>query len=173
MSAAIPREALVVLGRVGRPHGIRGEITFLAYNRGSTLVGELTHLRAPDGRVFAVRRARRSGQRGRWILALDGVTDRDGAAALTHTELGVWRSELPEPEDGWYLVDLIGLEVVDTAGASLGRVEGVEEAGAADLLVVRQGARRWLLPATRPLIVEVDFSRGRLVTDPPEGLAEP
>ena len=173
MTAGPPSEALIALGRVGRPHGIRGEITFLAYNRASTLPAEVPHLRAADGRVFTVKRARRSAQPGRWILALEGVGDRNAAAALTHTELGLLRTELPEPADGWYLVDLIGLEVVDLEGRPLGQVEGVEEAGATDLLVVRRGEGRWLLPATRPLLVEVDGEAGRLVTDLPEGLAEP
>ncbi|RMG15398.1 MAG: 16S rRNA processing protein RimM [Deltaproteobacteria bacterium] len=162
---------LVVLGRVGRPHGVRGEVTFLPYNAESELVAEVARLRALDGRCFTVRRARRHGA-GRWILALEGVVDRDAASALTHTELGVLRSELPEPEEGWYLVDLLGLRVVDGRGEDLGTVVGVEEAVAAPLLLVRRGAHTWRLPATAPLLVAVDFGAGEIEVDVPDGLVD-
>lgn len=162
---------LLALGRIGRPHGIRGEVRLQAYNPESEVLPTLQEVRlSEDGPPIRVESIRRGG--GGHLLKLAGVDDRDAAAALVHKDVWVPRSMLPEPEEGWYLSDLVGLQVTDTAGAPLGEVVGVEEAGPYDLLEVRRDAGLWLLPAVEPLLVSVDHEAGRMVVDPPDGLLD-
>jgi 16S rRNA processing protein RimM len=87
--------------------------------------------------------------------------------------LYVPRDRLPSlPDDEFYHADLIGLEVFDTGGTSLGRVKAVLNHGAADLLEIHGPGLKStvLLPFTREAVPTVDLSAGRIVADPPEGL---
>jgi 16S rRNA processing protein RimM len=74
-------------------------------------------------------------------------------------------------EDEFYHADLIGLEVVDTGGAVLGRVRAVADHGAGDILeIARLGAAEILVQFTRQAVPTVDLAAGRIVVDPPPGL---
>jgi 16S rRNA processing protein RimM len=85
----------------------------------------------------------------------------------------VSRDQLVElPEDTYYDFDLIGCEVLAIEGQQLGRVEEVQNYGAAPLLVVRDGARELLIPLALSICVEIDTGRKRIVVNPPEGLLE-
>ena len=81
------------------------------------------------------------------------------------------REDLGEAEEGtFYWVDLVGLEVVTAAGAPVGKVTGLLETGAVDVLEVRGEKGEVLIPLAP--YVEVDLERRRIVVDPPEGLLE-
>jgi 16S rRNA processing protein RimM len=75
------------------------------------------------------------------------------------------RAALPASADGeYYWNDLIGLEVVTREGVSLGRIAGVIETGASQVLVVR-GERERLIPFTEPVVISVEVANGRLTVD--------
>lgn len=161
----------VALGKLGRPHGVRGEVRLAPYNPGSDLPGHLEAVDLGDGALRRVLSAR-PGPSGSWLVTLEGVTDREAAAALTGREVSVPRGALPEAPGETYLADLVGLTVEDRAGRPLGTVTGVEAAGLQDLLEVEGRSGTWLLPAAAPLLVEIDRAHGRLVVDVPEGLVD-
>lgn len=165
-------EAVVVVGRVGPPHGVRGEV----------LVQPFTD--APDER-FAPGSALRTGgssltvesvrwQGNRLIVHFAGVADRDAAAALHGTELQVpaaSRPPLADPDD-FYDTDLVGLAVSTVDGVPLGPVLDVVHSPAADYLVVEAGGRERLVPFVAAVVPTVDVAGGRVVIDPPEGLLD-
>lgn len=99
------------------------------------------------------------------VVRLQGLTDRESAAALRGSEIRVPRDHLPPtaPEE-YYQVDLIGLEVVNREGVWLGRVDHFVEAPAHPVMVVLGDRERWL-PLVRKHIDRVDLEAGRMVVD--------
>ena len=142
----------VVVGRVGRPHGIGGAFVV---ERGSDdpqrfAVGAKLYA---GGELAEVVEAKRVGG-GRLAIRLDRRVERG-------TELEVDRSELPEPgEDTYYVFQLVGLEVVEEGGRELGRVRDVLEYPANDLLELDDGA---VLPMVEDCVLNVDLTAGRIV----------
>ncbi len=157
--------ALLAVGRVARAHGLRGRVLLAPYNADSSGLERIRRLWL-SGREYAVARAERVNLG--YLVALEGVTDRDAAEALRGQEVMVDRRELPPPgEDEMYAVDLIGFTVADAQGRVRGVVESIEEAGAQDLLVLEGGA---LVPLG--LVQEVTPEARRIVIEVPEGLFE-
>jgi 16S rRNA processing protein RimM len=169
----------LVVGRVGRPHGLRGEVTVEVrtddpadrFRRGAVLLTEPVE-RGPLT-VAGVR-----WHSGRLLLAFDGYDDRESAEELRDTLLEVDSSSLrplSDPEE-FYDHDLIGLRVVTVDGEEVGVVADVLHHGQ-DLLVVSGSAARSgaqiLIPFVAAIVPEVDVAGGRLVVDPPVGLLDP
>ena len=100
------------------------------------------------------------------ILRLEGFDDRDQAATLIGTEIGVNRSELPEPEDGhFYWSDLIGLKVVHRDGTELGTIKDMLETGAHDVMVV-EGEQERLIPFIKGrFVINVDLHEKQVNVD--------
>jgi 16S rRNA processing protein RimM len=98
------------------------------------------------------------------LLELAGIETRERADELTGTLLEVPEAELSQLEEGrYYRHQIVGLEVFDEAGSSLGRVDQVLETGANDVFVTRSGDSELLIPAIDTVIREVDVPRGRIV----------
>jgi 16S rRNA processing protein RimM len=173
----------VIVGRVGRPHGIRGEVVVgvrtdepdLRFAVGATLdVAE-----QEDGPVDRQRLtvAAAHWHSGQLLLAFTGITDRSAAGKLTGSWLSVDSSQLPDIGDPDEFRDheLIGLSVRTAAGDQVGVVTDVLHYGQ-DLLVVRRsdgGNGESLVPFVKAIVPEVDLTGGVLVIDPPPGLLDP
>jgi 16S rRNA processing protein RimM len=158
----------VVLGRVSGVFGIRGWVKVFSYT--DPREGILDYrdcLLARDDRWVPATIV--EGQRhGKGIiLRLQGVDDREAAAALIGTDIAVPRDRLPEPEDGsFYWADLEGLEVRHVDGSVLGRVDHLLETGANDVLVVRKGINDVLIPFVVDSVVKnVDLRSGVIEVD--------
>lgn len=155
------------LGYVAGAHGVHGGSKVKLFNPESTAIeaGVAVLLRSPEGpaRSFTVSRVSSAPGTGTLRVWLDGIDGREAAEALRGCELWIDRAELPAlADDEYYLVDLIGLEVVrERAGVcdSLGRITGVTSNTAQDLLCVRLRGREWLLPAMPPFIVAIEPER--------------
>jgi len=95
----------------------------------------------------------------------EGIADREQAAALGRMQIAVSRDDFPAPAAGeFYWADLIGLQVVNVAGVTLGNVARVFETGANDVLVV-EGERERLLPFIEPVVRKVDVAGGMIIVD--------
>ncbi len=128
-----------------------------------------------DGTFHRVRSSRT--YRDRWVLAIEGVIDSDGAAALRGKLVKVTQEDAPAlPEGRYYRAELIGYEVLDASGARLGRVKDIVNSGGADLLSVAAGDERnedeVLIPMARELIIEIDRDAGRIRIRVPDGLLD-
>jgi 16S rRNA processing protein RimM len=174
----------VIVGRVGRPHGIRGEVVIGVRTDEPDLrfaVGAAVEARpAPDadddgdGERLTVASAR--WHSGQLLVAFAGITDRTAAAELTGSWLSVDSSQLPDTGDPDEFRDheLIGLSVRTRAGDQVGVVADVLHYGQ-DLLVVRRQDEpgETLVPFVKAIVPEVDLPAGVVVIDPPPGLIDP
>ncbi|WP_170863307.1 ribosome maturation factor RimM [Micromonospora sediminimaris] len=183
---------MLIVGRIGKPHGIRGEVTvevrtdepetrFAPGMVLSTVPGVKAAQPAPDapGVLFrtpdtlTVESARRHQER--LLVAFEGVLDRDVAEALRGTLLAVDSAEVAPPEDPEEFHDhqLVGLAVVTPTGERLGEVARIDHAPASDLLVLRRPeGHTALIPFVKAIVPEVDLAGGRVVVDPPGGLLD-
>lgn len=161
----------LAVGRVVRPHGVHGEVcaeVHTAYPERFKVYKTL-YL----GPFYAPYRLK--GHRFHQdlvLLTLEGVNDRDQAAALR--DQWVWISvdeAIPLEEGEFYLYQALGFRVVTDAGEDLGRVTEIMETGANDVLVVR-GAREVLLPLIPGVLVKADIQAGQITVHLPDGLLE-
>lgn len=157
----------VLLATIGAPHGVRGEVRVRSYAADPLALGGYGPLAAEDGRTFEVERLRPA--KDRLIVKFRGVDDRDGAEALTGTDLYVERSALPAAaEDEFYYADLIGLPAFGGDGEALGTVVAIHDFGAGDILEVRpESGPSLLVPFTKEAVPVVDIAGGRVVVSPP------
>jgi len=161
-------DGFVAIGFVRGARGIRGELKVDPltdfpdrFRRGATVWIE--------GRAYKVRLSRQLAPS--LLLQLEGVNTRIGAAALGGRYLEVPEEELAELEEGeYYRFEIVGLDVVDSAGAPLGRVEQVLETGANDVYVVRNDEGDLLLPAIDTVVKKIDVAGGLIVVELIEGL---
>lgn len=161
---AAPVGQTVELGVVGKPHGIHGAVRARLHNPRSEALdeGATVTLKLQDG--AELRRRLRLAGRGadHLVLEVEGVNDRDGAEALRGAKILVERAALvdSELEEGsYYYHDLIGCTVQDEAGRELGQVTAVFEAGASDVLVVREGHEERYLPLVPDWVAAVDLEQ--------------
>ena len=161
---------LVRIGKVVRAVGLDGYVGVAGTEGALATLERVALARAGgDPEPRRVVEARRQGKL--WAVRLDGVTDRDGAEALVGREVLAARADLGEAGEGSYWwADLEGLPVVTVEGAEVGRVTGLYETGAADVLVVTGDRGEVLIPLAP--YVTVDLAAGRVVVDPPEGLLD-
>ena len=155
----MPSDGLLEVGRIGRAHGVRGDVlVHLTTDRVERLANG-SRLKAGD-RWLTVTAASRSNDR--WRVHFEGVDDRNAAAALAGLVL---TAEPIDDPDALWVHQLIGAEVVELTGTSRGRCVAVIDNPAADLLELESGA---LVPAS----FVVSVAGGIVTIDPPEGLFE-
>ncbi len=163
----------VVVGRIGKAHGIRGEVTVeirtdepeVRFTEGAKLYCDDT------SRVLLIDTVRPHG--GGLLIGFHGVSDRSSAEALRDILLEVERSpgEKPADADEFYDADLVGLNVCDESGAPLGVVDDVVHLPGQDLLSVRDpDGKSWMIPFVSELVPSVDLANGVITAAPPPGL---
>ncbi len=170
----------LVLGRIGRPHGVHGEVSVdvrtddpeRRFAPGAVLDTEP----AETGPLTVVKARPHAG---RLLVAFSEITDRAGAERVRGTLLvadSTTSAPPDDPEEFWDH-DLVGLAAVSTSGASLGAIVDVVHLPSQDLLVVRRdtdgaddSSDDVLVPFVAAIVPTVDVAGGRVVVDPPPGL---
>jgi 16S rRNA processing protein RimM len=176
-AAPSPREDLpetVAVGRVLRPHGVRGEVVVEVlsdvpgrFRKGSRLTGRRAG-EPPLPLEVAAGRAAKAGA----VVRFEGYGDRDRAEELRGLDLEVPRSQVPAAPPGtYYQYELLGCRCTD-GGAELGRVVEVVEDGGGVLLIVEGGGRRVPVPFVKEMLRGVDVAGGRIDLALPPGLLE-
>ncbi|MEG3629030.1 ribosome maturation factor RimM [Streptomyces poriticola] len=166
----------LVVARIGRAHGIKGEVTVevrtdepeLRLAPGAVLATDPASagpLTIETGRVHS----------GRLLLRFEGVRDRNAAEALRNTLLiaDVDPDELPEEEDEYYDHQLIDLDVVTADGTPVGRITEIAHLPTQDLFVVeRADGSEVYVPFVAEIVTGIDLEEQRAVIDPPPGLID-
>lgn len=164
----------VVVARVGKAHGLRGEVTVqvLTGAPDERFVPGATFMTEPaDVGPLVLRSARDNN--GILLLGFEHTDDRTGAEALRGIKLMAEVLGDDGDEEAWYERDLIGLRVVTLTGQQVGEVVALESRPAQDLLVLRlSDGRKALVPFVKAIVPEVDVPGGRIVLDPPAGLLD-
>lgn len=167
---------LVLVGKVIKPHGIRGEICVESYADSPALFFGIDAVLLGSGRGkparFELSAAR--AHKDRLLLTLKGVGDRNRAEELRGREIFVPESALPElDDDEFYLRDLLGLDVLLEDGSRLGVLDNfMETAGQIVWSITHDSGKEILLPAVSEFLVAVDPDAGSITVAPPEGLVE-
>jgi 16S rRNA processing protein RimM len=166
-------EPTVVVGKVTKAHGLRGEVTVLPLtdNPDRFAPGNVVYLQ--DGRALSIREARDNG--ARLLVTFEGVGDRTAAEALGGSMLVVPESDLPElPEGTYWPHELVGCEVVTAAGRSIGTIADVVANPANDIWVTSAAdGQEILVPAIRQVIDEVDIAARRVRVHEVPGITAP
>ncbi len=169
----------LIVGRAGRPHGIRGEVVIGVRTDEPDLrfaVGAVVDVSTDPDKTDAERLTVASARwhSGQLLVAFDGITDRTTASELTGSWLSVDSSQLPDTADPDEFRDheLIGLNVRTSGGEPAGVVIDVLHYGQ-DLLVVRRAEGEFMVPFVKEIVPEVDIGAGLVIIDPPPGLLDP
>jgi len=181
VSGGRPEPDHLVVGRVVKPHGTKGELFVWpmtdepdeVFGPGRALrLGDEDGEMAEDAPALSIERVR-PFKRGLLVM-FAGVADREAVEALSNRCLLAPREALSEPaEDETYYHELIGLAVETVEGDAVGRIVGVYETAPADLLEVEaEDGRRRLIPFSKQVVRRVDTGAGRLVIEPPPGLLD-
>jgi 16S rRNA processing protein RimM len=161
------RDDLVVMGRVIAPFGIKGWLKIRPFTeRPDGLLGHATWWLGRDGGEWGAMTLQEASVNGEVVVAkLEGIDNPESAAKWRHWDVAVGRSELPphDPNE-YYWVDLIGLEVTNLQGESLGNVDHLMDNGAQSVLVVA-GDRERLIPFVDQYVHEVDVVGGKIRVD--------
>jgi len=156
----------LLVGVLGRPHGLRGETVLRPHNPAGSDLAAVTELilenEAGERELRAVERIRRAGEG--WLVKLDGIGSRDAADRLTNRAVRVPRRALPPPGGQEFFVqDTLGCHVITEGGEALGLVETVFWNGAQDVWVIRAGDRETLIPVVAAYVRQVDTVGRRIV----------
>lgn len=164
----------VLLGRITKPHGIRGEVKVHPFSgRPENFLQYRNVLLGPeeggDRIPYRIEQARVQGKQV--LLQLSGCTDRNGAEALVGRQVWLRREDLPAPDDDeFYLLDLEGKRVVTADGLQLGQVTGFLETSAHDILIITGKSQEYLVPVQKGFIVTIGDDE--VVLDVPPGLLD-
>jgi 16S rRNA processing protein RimM len=172
---------LLVVGRIGRAHGLRGEVLVdVRTDEPETRLAPGAVLATDPGTAGPLTIASGRVHSGRLLLHFSGVADRTAAEALRGVLLlaDVDPDALPDDDDEWYDHQLVGLDVVDgdpAAGAAvIGEVREVLHLPGHDVLAVaRPDGTEVLVPFVAEIVPEVDIEANRLVVTAPPGLLAP
>jgi 16S rRNA processing protein RimM len=166
-------EPTVVVGKVTKAHGLRGEVVVLVFSDNPDRFEPGSSMFLENGREVRVRASRPNG--GRMLVTFEGVDDRNAAEALRGLTLVVPRSFLPElPEGEFWPHQLEGCLVVTESGRTLGAISDVVANRANDLWVtVDESGAETMVPAIREVIVDVDIGAGRVLVRDIPGLTAP
>lgn len=157
---------IVVMGRIVAPFGIKGWMKVKVFTETPDSLRDYPSWWVATRNGWQQHEVAEAEFHGKGLVArLEGLIDRTAVEALKGMEVGVPRDVMPEPEaDEFYWTDLLGLEVVNTEGELLGKIEGLLETGANDVLVINGGRER-LIPYIASVVVAVDLPNRRMVVD--------
>ena len=171
---------LIAVGRIRRPHGIRGEVVVdlltdtpdvLFASGRRVLVGTVGGRRDPAGAELHIEASRPFKES--WLIKAHEIADRNAAELWRDRYLLLPQDELPAPaEDEVYIHDLIGMRVEEVSGAPVGTVAEVYELPQGLMLEIDGERKGALIPFRDEVVTSVDAKQRVIVIDPPLGLLE-
>lgn len=180
MADDVEADALLLMGRVWRAHGLRGEVKVFPETDDPERFEDLpvlyvgTTASTAQPHVLESVRYQPTKKGTIVILKLEGVDSRDEAERLKKVFVYAHPDEVPPlEEDEYFLHDLIGLQAVREDGGVIGLVDNVLELPGQELLVIaREGLSSAMVPAVPEFVVDIDVDAGRVVIRPIEGLLD-
>jgi 16S rRNA processing protein RimM len=169
-------EDFIAIGRVSKPHGVKGEIRIEYFNPEDPRLFshyQVIFLQGDEGNLQAYRPIS-VRPRKKFILAqLEGIRTREEAEQLRGKVVLIDAAELPPLEEGeYYWYDILGMRVVTEKGEDVGEVTEIVPTGSNDVYVVRKGEKEFLIPATKDVIIAIDTAERTMVIRPLEGLLQ-
>lgn len=170
LSPSVP-EGRIVIGRVGAPHGVAGDVRVIPLTDFPERFANLREVMVGDELLHI---ARTQPQGKNILMQFREYPAREDVRRLTGRLLTVARAQAAPLEEGeYYVFDIVGLSVYDEGGARLGTVGSVIRTGSNDVYAVRtEDGRELLIPALRAVVRNIDIGGGRMVVRLPDGADE-
>ena len=166
-------DGMIAMAEIVGVHGVRGLVKLKAYGNDAEALAEYGEFTDASGKIFTIAEMQLHGNI--WLAEFEGLADRTAAEKLRGTVLYMPRDNLPKIEDEktFYHIDLIGLAAVYPDGAPMGKIMGVANFGAGDLLEIKpiKGAS-FYVPFTDEAVPEVSLEKRQVTVDPPPGLLD-
>lgn len=163
---------LLTVATITSAHGLKGEVKVAVRTdepERRLAVGNTLETSPPDAGPLTIRAVRRVDQR--WFVRFEQATDRNQAEALRGVELVIESDEEESDDEAWYPHELIGLQVIDDDGATVGTLEAITHSPAHDLLQVRETVGELTpIPFVAEIVPTVDPVAGHIIITPPGGL---
>lgn len=171
------RNELIIIGKITGVHGVRGEAKVYPLTDDAHRFLKLKECFLTDEKMKSQKPLNVASSRldkGMVLLRFEGIDDRTIAEGLRGQYLAVNRENAAElPEGRYYIVDLIGLEVIDDVRGPLGRISDCYETGANYIIEIkRKGKKELLIPYLNDICYDVDIDNGTFKVRLPEGLYE-
>lgn len=161
------------IGRITKAHGLKGAVKIHPYGGSAEVFktdADMVAVGSDGSETMISVKSIHPGHRT-CMAALWGVDTREQAETLAGCELFIPRGVLPDLDEGtYYWSDIIGLDVIDSDGRYVGRVESIIATGGNDVYVVKNGDEETLIPALDWVVLSVDTDGGVMNVDLPEGL---
>ncbi|NBX66161.1 MAG: 16S rRNA processing protein RimM [Proteobacteria bacterium] len=160
----------VLIGRITTAHGVRGDVKVQYFLEDLDLMFGDAGVYTSDTKPDRILLTYKNDLKGDVVVcSVKGVTDRNVAERLRGTQLYVDEADLPQPDEGTvYLRELEGMEAVTPDGKALGRVLGVRNFGASDLLEIKGKKENYFIPFCEPFLVEIDKENRKVVLNEPD-----
>ena len=162
----------ICIGTIVAPHGVRGDIRILPQTEHPEQFLDLDYLLLDDGRTLHLTNARFHKRMA--LVKCREVNNMNEAELLRGKKVFIRTEDLPELEEGeFYVADLLGSKVIDTAGAEIGELKDVISTGSNDVYVVAAaGGKELLVPALKQHVKEINPEERRIVVELPEWVDE-
>lgn len=167
-------ENLLLIGKVVRPHGIRGELKIEAYSESPSTFskGRRLYFYTAEGKleekeIISVRAHKRF-----FLIKVKDIDDRNRAEEYRNVEVYIEKDILEKEEGEYFWYELIGLNVYLISGECIGKIEHILPTGSNDVYVVRGEEKEYLIPAIEDVVKEIDIEAKKMVIEPLEGLLE-
>jgi 16S rRNA processing protein RimM len=170
-----PDHNLLLVGKVLRPHGLRGQLKIYAYARSdATFPGAGSiFLREQTGKLSEFTIVSLRSGKAAFFVELAGLSSLTEAEAYRGADVLVSKDALPrKEEDEYFWYELLGLEVFLESGEYLGSISDIIATGSNDIYVIKRGESEVLIPGTHEIIREIDLETGKMTIHSVEGLLD-
>jgi len=167
-------EALLLIGRVIGPHGVRGllKIESYAQSEDTLLTAGKIFLRRNHGEISEHGILSAVPHKGGALIRLQGLDSREQAEPCRGAEVLIPKAAVSRDEDEYFWHELIGLRVYVETGRYLGTVQDILATAANDIYVVREGREEFLIPAIHDVVKTIDLENGKMIISEVEGLLD-
>ena len=173
MSKVFP-EALLLIGRVIGPHGVRGLLKIESYARSedTLLMAGRIYLRQSRGEISEHEIISAVPHKGASLIRLEGLSSREQVEPYCGAEIFIRKEAVSRDEDEYFWHELIGLRVYLDTGRCLGALKEILPTAGNDIYVVREGKEEFLIPAIHGVVKTIDLENGKMIISEVEGLLD-
>ena len=164
--------ALLLVGKIIRPHGVRGLLRVWIYAGSESSFGdnEVVYIKFVSGEIEEYKLVSARPHKNFFLMKLEGLLTKIAAEDFSGAEIFIKKDGLSRDEDEYFWHDLKGLAVYLNTGEYLGRISQIIPTSSNDIFVVKDGKREFLIPATYEVVREIDINNERMTISVIDGL---
>lgn len=165
---------LLLVGKVIRPHGLKGLLRIKAYagSEASFLEAETVLFKTVSGETCNCTVTSVTPHKNIFLMGVEEVSSADQAEMYRGAEILVQKETLTREDDAFFWHELIGLNVYLDTGECLGSISRILTTGSNDIYVVKEGEKEIYIPAVYEVVTEIDLENGKMTISPMEGLLD-